>query len=101
MLVLFNAHYKPVKRPIGCSTYCYSRHAKSSSKSSRSSTTTGRKVRSISELVKLVISGEVQVPKTLGHYVEEREELLDQVFTVLSENDIRGMLPDILKARPS
>ena len=57
-------------------------------------------MRTISELVKLVISGEVKVPKTLGHYyVEDRVQLLDQVFTILSEDDVRGMLPDILKAR--
>ena len=58
-----------------------------------------KKVRTISELVKLVISGEVKVPKTLLHYAEDRDQLLEQVFTILSENDVRGMLPDILKAR--
>ena len=58
-----------------------------------------KKVRTISELVKLVISGEVKVPKTLTHYVDDRPQLLEQVFTILSENDVRGMLPDILKAR--
>ena len=56
-------------------------------------------MRTISELVKLVISGEVKVPKTLRHYMEDRVQLLDQVFTILSEDDVRGMLPDILKAR--
>jgi hypothetical protein len=71
-----------------------------SSKSERGSSGAGtkKKVRTISELVKLVISGEVKVPKTLGHYyVEDRVQLLDQVFTILSEDDVRGMLPDILK----
>ena len=38
------------------------------------------------------------MPKSLKHYVEDRHQLLDQVFTILSESDVRGMLPDILKA---
>lgn len=59
-----------------------------------------KKFKSISELVKLVIAGEVEVPKSLTHYVSDRNQLLDQVFTILSEGDVRGMLPDILKARP-
>ena len=54
-------------------------------------------MRSVTELVKLVISGEIKVPQTLGHFVEDRVQLLDQVFTILSEDDIKGMLPDILK----
>ena len=56
-------------------------------------------MQTISELVKLVIAGEVKVPQSLSHYVEDRAQLLDQVFTILSETDIRGMLPDILKVR--
>ena len=56
-------------------------------------------MQTISELVKLVIAGEVTVPQSLSHYVEDRAQLLDQVFTILSETDIRGMLPDILKVR--
>ena len=45
-----------------------------------------------------MISGEVKVPKGLRHYAEDRAQLLDQVFTILSESDVRGVLPDILKA---
>ena len=72
-------------------------------KSSRSERAGGaaakKKVRTISELVKLVISGEVKVPKCLRHYMDDRPQLLDQTFTILSESDVRGMLPDILQAR--
>ena len=46
-----------------------------------------------------MISGEVSVPRSLSHYAEDRVQLLDQVFTILSESDVRGMLPDILKVR--
>ena len=55
------------------------------------------KVRSISELAELVKSGQVQVPKSLVHYQQNRLQLLDQVFTILSPKDVKGMLPDILK----
>lgn len=47
--------------------------------------------------MKLVMSGEIKVPKCLGHYVEDSTQLLDQVFTILPESDVKGMLPDILK----
>ncbi len=56
-----------------------------------------RKVRSISELAELVRAGQIQLPKSLSHYQQDKWHLLDQVFTILSENDIKGMLPDILK----
>lgn len=49
--------------------------------------------------MKLVISGEVKVPKSLAHYIEDRPQLVDQLFTILSESDVKGMLPDILKVR--
>lgn len=39
------------------------------------------------------------MPKSLTHYVGDRHQLLDQVFTILSESDVKGMLPDILKVR--
>lgn len=55
------------------------------------------KVRSISELAELVKSGQVQVPRSLHQYQSDRVQLLDQVFTILSPKDIKGMLPDILK----
>ena len=54
-------------------------------------------VRSVSELAKLVTSGKIRVPKSLVDYVDDRAQLLDQVFTILSPSDIKGMLPDILK----
>ena len=56
-----------------------------------------RKVRSITELAELVRTGQVQLPKNLSHYQQDRWQLLDQVFTILSEDDVKGMLPDILK----
>ena len=51
----------------------------------------------MSELAELVTSGVIQVPKSLSHYQEDVVQLLDQIFTILSPNDIKGMLPDILK----
>jgi len=54
-------------------------------------------VRSVSELAQLVSSGTVHIPKSLVHYVEDRVQLLDQIFTILSPSDVKGMLPDILK----
>lgn len=93
--ILFNTH-RVIPR---CYMHCY-RH-KNSSGSGRSSSTGKKKVRSISELVKLVISGEVKVPQSLTHYVGDCHQLLDQVFAILSDSDVKGMLPDILKARTS
>lgn len=55
------------------------------------------KVRSVSELAQLVQSGQIQIPKSLVHYQGDRVQLLDQVFTILSPDDVEGMLPDILK----
>lgn len=55
------------------------------------------KVQSISELAELVKSGQVQVPRSLVDYQTDRFQLLDQVFTILSPDDVKGMLPDILK----
>ena len=57
------------------------------------------KVQSISELAELVKSGQVQVPRSLVEYQKDRFQLLDQVFTILSADDVKGMLPDILKVR--
>lgn len=94
---LFRAHQQicPLTKSVRPSTNY--RRAKSGSRSSRSKAP--GKVHSISELVKLVMSGEIKVPKCLGHYVEDRAQLLDQVFTILPESDVKGMLPDILKVR--
>ena len=39
------------------------------------------------------------MPKSLAHYIEDRPQLVDQLFTILSESDVKGMLPDILKVR--
>ena len=55
------------------------------------------RVRSVSELARLVSSGTIHVPKSLVHYMEDRVQLLDQIFTILSPSDVKGMLPDILK----
>ena len=57
----------------------------------------GLKVHSVAELAELVKSGAIQEPKSLTHYQNDRAKLLDQVFTILSSEDIKGMLPDILK----
>ena len=54
-------------------------------------------MKSVSELAKLVTSGRLHVPKSLVHYVDDRAQLLDQIFTILSPSDVKGMLPDILK----
>lgn len=94
--ILFNTHHNTLVNNR-CIHALY-RH-KNSSRSGRSSSAGKKKVRSISQLVKLVISGEVNVPKSLTHYVGDFHLLLDQVFTILSESDVKGMLPDILKAR--
>ena len=51
----------------------------------------------MSELAKRVTSGAVQIPKSLVQYASDKAMLLDQVFTILSPNDVNGMLPDILK----
>lgn len=61
------------------------------------SSSSKHKVRNISELAKLVSSGRVKVPQSLVKYVDERLVLLDQLFTILTPDDIKGMLPDILK----
>lgn len=55
------------------------------------------KVQSIAELAELVKSGQVQVPRSLLDYQKDKLQLLDQVFTILSPDDVKGMLPDILK----
>lgn len=39
-------------------------------------------------------------PKPLREFIEDRNKLLDEVFTVLSRHDVEGMLPDILKVLP-
>ena len=58
-------------------------------------------LKTVSELAKLVTSGAVQVPKSLVHYASDKALLLDQVFTILSPNDVNEMLPDILKVSSS
>ena len=54
-------------------------------------------MRTVTELAALVASGAVRVPQSLQHYVGDRTQLLDQVFTILSPGDVTGMLPDVLK----
>ena len=48
-------------------------------------------MKSVSELAKLVTSGRLHVPKSLVHYVDDRAQLLDQIFTILSPSDVKGM----------
>ena len=55
------------------------------------------KVQSVSELADLITSGTIQVPRSLTHYMNDPVQLLDQVFTILSPEDVKGKLPDILK----
>lgn len=75
----------------------YSSQSKRTKPKSKKEIKTGLKT--VSELAKLVTSGAVQVPKSLVHYASDKALLLDQVFTILSPNDVNGMLPDILKVR--
>ena len=51
----------------------------------------------MSELAELVKTGQVQVPKSLSHYMSDRVQLLDQVFTILSQDDVKDMIPASLK----
>lgn len=55
------------------------------------------RIQSVSELADLVTSGAIQIPKSLTFYLKDRAQLLDQVFTILSPDDVKGKLPDILK----
>ena len=43
------------------------------------------------------LAGRSDFPKSLMSYVGDRDELLEEVFTILSKEDIKGLLPDILK----
>lgn len=61
------------------------------------SSSSGNKVKNIMELAKMVSSGKVKVPQSLVNYIDDRTLLLDQLFTILTPDDIRGMLPDTLK----
>ena len=85
---------------LSCRSHGHSRSKKK--KRSRSGNGDERRggalrVRSVSELASLVECGAIRVPKNLEHYIEDSTQLLDQVFTILSPDDIKGMLPDILK----
>ena len=48
-------------------------------------------------LKELQITSISTFPKPLREYIDDRSKLLDEVFTVLSRDDIECMLPDILK----
>ena len=79
---------------------CYSFgtvHRKSKKRKKEKESEGPLRVRSISELARLVSSGAIRVPKSLINYADDRTQLMDQVFTILSPDDIKGMLPDILK----
>ena len=42
-------------------------------------------------------TGKLEVPLGLTNYVTDHTSLIDQIFTILTGDDIEGMLPDILK----
>ena len=72
---------------------CIHRH----SKANKESTGKSHKSRSLSELVELVSTGAIQIPQSLMSYAEDRSQLLDQIFSILTSDDIKEMLPDALK----
>ncbi|XP_019855178.1 PREDICTED: guanine nucleotide-binding protein-like 3 homolog [Amphimedon queenslandica] len=49
------------------------------------------------QLAKLVQAGSLSIPRGLDAYFDDRLSLLDQLFTILTQQDIHGLLPDILK----
>ena len=55
------------------------------------------KFKTLSQLAKLVQSGKLKIPCSLVEYVDDHASLIDQLFTILTVEDIEGMLPDILK----
>ena len=55
------------------------------------------KIKNLSQLAKLVQTGKLEVPLGLTNYVTDHTSLIDQIFTILTGDDIEGMLPDILK----
>ena len=42
-------------------------------------------------------TGKLEVPLSLTNYITDHTSLIDQIFTILTGDDIEGMLPDILK----
>ena len=87
MIILHSRHHvKKGKKKKG-------KERESSKKGSR------LKVQSIMELAELVKSGQVRVPKSLMHYHQDRVQLFDQVFTILSPEDVKQMIPNILKVQ--
>lgn len=67
------------------------------SKKNKDSIGKAHKSRSLSELVELVSTGAIQIPQSLMSYVEDKSQLLDQIFTILASDDIKEMLPESLK----
>ena len=55
------------------------------------------KFKTLAQLAKLVQSGKLDIPRSLVEYVDDHASLIDQIFTILTIEDIEGMLPDILK----
>ena len=49
------------------------------------------------QLAKLVQGGNLTIPQSLDSYIDDNVILLDQLFTILTQKDIEGMLPDVLK----
>lgn len=55
------------------------------------------KIKNLSQFAKLVQTGKLEVPLSLTNYITDHTSLIDQLFTILTGEDIEGMLPDILK----
>ena len=53
--------------------------------------------KNLMQLAKLVQAGSLSMPRGLDAYFDDRPSLLDQLFTILTQEDIQGLLPDILK----
>ena len=64
---------------------------------SSSSSRQDQKLKTLSQLAKLVQSGKLDLPCSLIEYIDDHTSLIDQIFTILTLEDIEGMLPDILK----
>ena len=66
-------------------------------KKQRAKTASRHKIKNVLELTKMVQSGKLKVPKSLLHYIDDHGTLLEQLFTILTQEDIKGMAPDTLK----
>ena len=55
------------------------------------------KSKTLIQLAKMVQNGKLKIPSSLVEYIDDHTSLIDQIFTILTIEDIEGMLPDILK----